>query len=123
MMLFGLTNMAHADASLSPEESAIIMSADFQKTLELVRADRQQRGELVRIVDFYTLNIPPDHTYIYVRLDAKKSASINGPYETIGNIVCGIKYGPMGEVILDGVYFSPVAEPPGGTSIGNNSPL
>ena len=120
LLAFGIATVAQADTKFTAEESAVIMSEDFQKTLEALRVQRLEKGETIRVEGFYLLEIPPDHKYMVVNIVSKVSANINAPYTTIGNIVVTIKYGPMGEVSTAGAYFSPIPVPPGGTSIGNN---
>lgn len=110
VMALGLS--ASADLKLSPEESAVLMNSRFHETLELIRTQRQQQGETLRVVSIDKLDMGGGAVYLNVRLDTKISAAVNGPFKTIGNIVCGIKYGPMADPYVDSVYFSPVTAPP-----------
>lgn len=112
-LVMGLGLSAHADVQLSPEESAVVMNANFQKTLEMIRERAEQKGETLRVVSIEKEVIDSANTFMYIRLDTKISAGVNLPFKTIGNIVCGVKYGPLAEVIIDSVYFSPVTPPPG----------
>jgi hypothetical protein len=111
--------VAKAQASLSIEASALIQDVGFQKILNTRKSLASKNGRTLRINSFNILDLSPKK-YIYATLSSKVSSDVGAKYISIGSIVGSIVYGPLGEVIFNGMYFKPEAAVPGGISVGNN---
>jgi len=102
---------------LSPEISAVLLTPEYAALIAVEVQKAKTLGKDLRITDVSVLKLD-ERTYVYLALSRRAQADLNGwtPY---GHIVAGIQYGPMGELTIDSLYFTPAGEMPGGGSVGN----
>jgi len=102
---------------LSPEISAVLLTPEYAELITVEVRKAKASGKELRITDASVVRLE-ERTYVYLALSRRAQADLNGwtPY---GHIVAGIQYGPMGELTIDSLYFTPAGEPPGGGSVGN----
>lgn len=115
---FAVRNINTVDA-VPPEISEILFAPEFGELLAKQRTLANQTGKSLRIIAFQIVDFGTSK-YGYVDLATKTSADIQGQWEPAGSIVGKILSGPMGDIVLDGVYYQPPAALPGGASVGNN---
>lgn len=117
-----MSNVASAtdlSQNISIEASTLLLNQGFAKIVKQRVKIASQSGRTLRIQSFSTLDLGRSK-YIYAMLAEKKSAEIGGEWTAAGTIVGSLKNGPLDELTLDGVYFKPQEEGPGGASVGNN---
>lgn len=120
-----LGSFAHADSSLVTNKeipqavSAVFISPEYSSIIAKQTQIASTSGLVLRIDSFDVVTIG-DSTFAYIFLATKFAADLNGSWTQAGSIVGNIQYGPMGEVLTDGVYFKPAEAGPGGASVGNN---
>jgi len=108
-----------AKSELPVEVSALLLSDDYARVVaERVRIANES-GRLLRVTGFAVLSVATE-TFAYVALSEKIAADVADTWVPAGNIVGNVKYGPLGEVLIEGAYYQPAGGMPGRDSEGND---
>ena len=108
-----------APVAISAEVSAVLLSPGFATAVRTETTKAAQSGQTLRIDTFDILDLG-EAKFVYVKLITKNSSDFAGKWLSAGTMTAQISYGPLGEVIVDGVWFTPDVAGPGGASVGNN---
>lgn len=108
---------ASADPMIPAEVSAVLLSPEYAAAVAAEVRKANAAGLELRINDFSIVRLDGP-VYVYLNLSRRPRASLDG-WTAYGELVAGIQYGPMGEIRIDSLYFTPAAEVPGGASVGN----
>lgn len=122
--LIGFQSAAQARSAttkVSEAASEVLMSAEFAKMAADLKKQAGQNGTAVKIKEVTEVKPTRDnpHTIITVAVYTKDVMDFTGAWEKSGEIVGFILSSRMGELSVDGLYFKPSAEGPGGASVGN----
>lgn len=103
---------------LPPEISAMLMDPQFPKTMDSLKKTAFSQGKILRIGAYELLPIG-EKTFAYLYLNYKFNNEVNGVWQPYGSLTSQIIYTTDQNVKIDGLWFTPVAEPPGGATVGN----
>lgn len=123
LMLASLSNETYAESKdlrgiVPPEVSATLVSPEFAKRIAEQSQLATESGRTLRIGVFEVYQIG-ENTYVLLSLETKLSTDLGGNWETFGSINSHIVVDPLGNLSVDGVWYTPNPEPPGGASVGN----
>lgn len=119
LLISNVAAAADSTQSISIEASTLLLNQDFAKIVKQRGRVAAHSGQSLRIQSFSILDLGPSK-YVYALLAEKSLADIDGKWTAAGTIVGSFQVGPQGELTLDGVYFKPQEEGPGGASVGNH---
>ncbi len=115
-------NLSTAKASdptpISAEASAVLLSKEFADLSQELSAKAQQHGSKIQLT-IINVSHADTQTIVSFTVEARVAADIGSKFEVTGEIVAMLSQTPSGEFAIDGLFFKPAAENPGGASIGN----
>jgi len=100
------------------EISSMLLSSYFYQLNTSLQKEAKNRGQVLRLSGCSLLQIEKN-TYGFLSLQIRPLNIKNQTWKPVGHIVSKIIYAPNGEINLDGMWFEPIAEPPGGATVGN----
>lgn len=125
--LASIQSTAHARSAVtkvSEAASEVLMSTEFAQVSADLKEEARQNGKAVRISEITQTKPTRDnpHTIVTVAVYTKDAMDFTGGWSRTGEIVGFVQSSRMGELSVDGLYFKPSAEGPGGASVGNRAP-
>ncbi len=100
------------------EISSMLLSSNFYQLNSTLQANAQSQGQLLKIVGYSVLRMTQS-TYGYIYLATRSINNDKSAWKPFGNIVSKINSTINGDLYLDGMWYEPIAEPPGGATVGN----
>jgi citrate lyase gamma subunit len=120
LMAINLNFTPAAKAENIPAEiSAVMLAPTYSQILQEQSALAKQLGKTLRATVYEVMHLD-EKTVVQIQLATKFSADFAGQWTDAGSLVAFVSYGPLGEIMIDGLYFKPSADIPGGASVGNN---
>lgn len=116
--VLSFTTLANAE-NIPAEVSAVILAPGYSQILRKQLALAKQSGKTLRATA-YDVVVIGDATIVSFKLATKFSADFGETWTEAGSLIAHISYGPLGEIVIDGLYFKPAEDIPGGASVGNN---
>jgi hypothetical protein len=114
------SNEISLSQAMPKEISAMLTSAEFSQTIAILKKKAMEDGKSIRIEGYDVLVIGAN-TYAYLFLTVKQNtdAEAEGAWKAFGSLTSRIEYTKEQNPTLDGLWFSPISEPPGGATVGN----
>lgn len=80
-------------------------------------SEAEQRCENLRLTGFTVIRIG-EKTYADFEI-ARRARQGQGAWSILGRLTSEIFYSSLGEISLNGMWFTPAPTPPGGATVGN----
>jgi hypothetical protein len=102
---------------LPEEASAMLVSPDFAKQMSALNKSAKQRGHVLRLMGFTVYPIGAE-TYASFEISFRPINS-HGQWSPFGHLTSRIVYDQHSQITLEGLWYTPIATPPGGATVGN----
>ena len=116
VLALGFLSSANA-ATLPAELSAVLVSQQYAKIIASKSKAVRASGQTLQIAS-YQIHDDGNQVWVNLTLAQRPLAELNGELTVIGEIVGMLKLDPMGNFVIEAVYFKPAADIPGGASVG-----
>jgi hypothetical protein len=113
------TSSVSSHASIPEEISAVLLSAEYGQLLQELLQNATRSGLELRITGFDVVQLGANK-FAYVFLATRQLSTHENSWSPGGYITASVKPGSQGAVLIDGLWYTPPSDLPGGVSVGSN---